>query len=459
MGGYVTFVVGIFILILAYLFIGTPVSDKVTPSPSPKPVAYCEKVDASTTETFEAPQDNATKCPYGPTGRYVAGGNFRNKFEGNTTYKLIRKNVPLNVSFFADGSEHSNTAENLGIKNSLDPLKFKLYFPEITGEIKLSQKMQSRTRVCRKEDGGYTDLLYFMDYGLAFALILENGKPIEVKGTDNTGQPNTFYLTNVYKDTQRPEIPPEVNAFACSSGISSQNVMIPKQVQSPDQKQLQLEYFLFGQGAVTNGWNDTCKPAIYLYPKQKQLVNVKVYPIGFLSYVDPVYDSKTGWTVEANPDGQIVISDKLQVTSYPYLYYESKIRDEVIKKPERGWVVRFEDLEKTYRDILPKLGLNKEQTGDFIDYWKKALPYSAYYFVGVIDPENVNYIERLEITPKPDYINRVRIYFEALDQFKEVQSPDLSAKDSQLMTNDSFRVDEWGGMVKRNKDHPFTCSQ
>jgi hypothetical protein len=136
--------------------------------------------------------------------------------------------------------------------------------------------------------------------------------------------------------------------------------------------------------------------------------------------------------------------------------------------------VKYEELNTLYQDILPQLGLNYQQTKDFADYWNQALQPAPYYFVGVIDPKNVDQIERLEITPKPDSVNRVRIYFERLDQPKVVEAPELSAFGRQLsagvaeggwqkadgkFADDKFRVVEWGGMVKNDPNHPFTCSQ
>jgi hypothetical protein len=95
--------------------------------------------------------------------------------------------------------------------------------------------------------------------------------------------------------------------------------------------------------------------------------------------------------------------------------------------------------------------------------------------VGVVDPANVDQIERLEITPKPDYINRVRIYFERLDTPKVVEAPvivdqrisELANQKGKNLSNQLisqsanllFRVVEWGGMVKNDPNHPFTCSQ
>ncbi len=516
MGPYVTMVFAIFLIVFAGMTIP---SDMTTCSwSSLTDSRYCDDGNATSSAsigsgdnsgfcrtpeqneiiTFQAPQDEATKCPNGPGGSYKSGGDHRNNFQGTTTYQLVRKRVPLNIEFFtkSDGSEHSTKAVDAGITTTLDPTKYEVYFPQISGEVKIEgNSPYSRTRDCGERSYENQGLVYFIDYGMVFALILENGKPVQVGG---------YYLTDVFKDTKRDDIPQAafdlcsgaVSASASPTKLPKQQVYIPQQQESTNNAQLQLSYFLFSNGtlgnssspqyAAVNGWVDTCKPAVYLYPPTKQAVNVKVYPQGFLTYTDPLYDSKTGWIVDAYPDGNITTAYSLQPKDYPYLYYESKIKDEFINKPTKGWVVQssvvsprssewFGPLEKQFNDVLPKLGLNSVQTKDFIEYWKKALPYSPYYFVGVVDPANVDQIERLEITPKPDYINRVRIYFERLDTPKVVEAPvivdqrisglanqkgkNLSNQLISQSANLLFRVVEWGGMVKNDPNHPFTCSQ
>ncbi len=508
MGPYVTMVVAIFIIVMAVMTIPSQEISCIWPSLSVQnrcdgfssPTAdgaasqdnsgFCREPEANEIITFQAPRDEATKCPNGPGGSYKSGGDFRNNFTQTTTYKLVRKRVPLNKEFFtkSDGSEHSTKALDAGINTSLDPTKYELYFPQISGEVKINgDSPYSRTRDCGDRSYQSQGLVYFIDYGMAFGLILENGQPIDVGG---------YYLTDVFKDTEREDIP-QAAFDLCSNSLSAstppasrsaQQIYIPQQQDSTSNAQLQMSYFLFSNGtmgnsaspqfAAVNGWVDTCKPAIYLYPPQKQLVNVKVSPTGFLTYTDPIYDLKDGWTVDAYPDGKIYDSRfTIYYKPFPYLYYESKIYDQSIEKPTKGWVVQssvistqssdwFAPLEKHFNDVLPKLGLNAVQTKDFIEYWKKALPYSPYYFVGVVDPANVDQIERLEITPKPDYINRVRIYFERLDSPKVVKTPELSAISHQLSAESGqpkadsrFTVVEWGGMVKNDPNHPFTCSQ
>lgn len=473
--GYAAVSFGLFIFIFAYFTLNAPQNPPRSQQTTSAAAAvnFCELADPAGAPTFQAPADYATKTgsPDAPPGsREVTSDcddtHVRHVFGPSlTTYQLIRKNVPLSTTDvkekkenFTGNSCHFDSAQEINIETpGVDTTKFKVFFPEISGEISLDREIPSRTR------GRDSNLLYFIDYGLVFLLHLNpDGTFTEYKGDTTQGDSDTFILADVYRDigSARPELPPD--AFECDSATTAgitpkQQVFVPNQSPSTTQDQLQLQYFVFNNGSVVNGWGIHCKPAVYLYPPKKQLVNVKVHPSGFLTYVDPPYDQSKGWLVEANPNGALFTINHKPLTNN-YLYFESKIRDEVIQKPTQGWVVKFDELENLYKDILPKLGLNQAQVNDFSEYWNKALPNSPYYFVGIIDQDNVNEIERLEITPKPDSINRVRVYFERLDSYKEVIAPKLYAKPYTL-NPDSFAVTEWGGMVKNDPNHPFTCSQ
>jgi hypothetical protein len=236
--------------------------------------------------------------------------------------------------------------------------------------------------------------------------------------------------------------------------VGASNIISPAQDASPKRDQLQLEWFVLASDKV---WGIHCKPAVYLYPERKKLVNVKVFPKGELSVTDPPYDAEKGWTVWANPDGKLkAISNQLSALSknYDYLYYESKIRDEEIKKPTEGWMVKFGELESLYARVLPQLGLNPKEQKDFSDYWLKTLPKSPYYFVGLIDKPQRDYLETLEVIPTPDTSIRFSLYFEALDQPKIVAEPEIKTP-----KREGFTLVDWGGMVKLHSGTPFTCSQ
>lgn len=197
-------------------------------------------------------------------------------------------------------------------------------------------------------------------------------------------------------------------------------------------------------------WSPECKPAIYLYPTQTTDVNVKVDPVGFLTYTDPIYPEETGWNITSHPNGQIDYQGK----QYPYLYYESKINDQAIEIPKTGYVRKYQDLPKLYDQILPLLGLNAQEIKDYKEYWQKYLPEAPYYFVGVMTEKNIDQIEPMTITPQPDTVLRVRLYYQRLEEPRWVAEPLLTSKPRQ-----GFSVVEWGGMVKNDLNHPFTCSQ
>ncbi len=231
-----------------------------------------------------------------------------------------------------------------------------------------------------------------------------------------------------------------------------------------DDKTVQLRAFTPFPVQPWGWWTPECKPAVYLYPEKEMLVNVQVaITNGFLTYTDPLYP-KGGWSVFARPNGSLQyfgnnFSDSKGKVNYatgifPYLYYEGKVADSAVQKPEEGYVIAYENLANFYDEILPKLGLNPKESQEFQDYWLKALPNASYYFIGIIPQEQLNENEPLTITPKEDTMIRVRLYFEQREKFSVVTPPTLKTP-----TRNGFTVVDWGGMVKRDKDHPFTCVQ
>lgn len=453
---------------------------ELAPSPSPveianRPVeatAFCQTVPAADAPTFRAPRDDASKMGWDDqdltSGRIIRGegkcDGIRHNLMGDTTYRLIRKNVPLTNTDvkehnfnWDDTSCHFNTAEKLDINiPEVDKTKYKVFYPEISGEISVDRALFSRTR------NGDSNLMYFIDYGLVFLLhINPDGSLTELKGGTTQGTPETFVLADIYQDidSDRPDLPPEALSCDTTRGAaiaSGPQVVIPNQGnQTPDQ--LQLQYFVFGSNTassqVVNGWGIHCKPAVYLYPPQKQLVNVQVFPKGELSYTDPPYDPKTGWTVNANPTGQLLTLNSQPITNN-YLYYESKILDSEIQKPTQGWITTPAEMENLFDRILPELGLNNKEAKDFKDYWLNKLPDSPYYFVGLIEKPQRDYLETLKVTPNPDTSIRFSLYFEMLDQPKSVTEPAINTPN-----RNGFTLVDWGGMVKLHPETPFTCSQ
>ncbi|MFH1186848.1 MAG: hypothetical protein V1697_01595 [Candidatus Levyibacteriota bacterium] len=215
------------------------------------------------------------------------------------------------------------------------------------------------------------------------------------------------------------------------------------------EKSLQLKKVTFVTTRSYSWWTPACKPAIYLYPEKEEEVNVKVKTKGILTLTIPSYPEE-GWTVLADKKGLITLENN----TYPYLYYESKIPDNLVKKPQKGYVVKRDELGSLFDKLLPKLGLNEKESKEFKEYWEKVLPISPYYFVGVMTKNDIDQIEPIFFNPNPDVFIRVRLYFEALDKKVNIKEPVIVTPQRK-----GFTAVEWGGMVKTNKDNPFTCSQ
>lgn len=223
----------------------------------------------------------------------------------------------------------------------------------------------------------------------------------------------------------------------------------PVDFSSDAQNNLQLKWFYLVNTPVISWWTPVCKPAIYLYPEQRQNVSVEVKTPGKFTLTIPEYP-KNGWDVVADPDGTVHSSGK----TYPYLYYESSIEDSLITKPKQGYVASYTELPELYNALLPQLGLSEKEAKEFKEYWEKALPFSPYYFVGVMTQKEIDDLEPLVINPQPDSLVRVRLYFEPLKERTFVPKPQIATPE-----RTGFVVSEWGGMVKLHEGSNFTCVQ
>lgn len=190
-----------------------------------------------------------------------------------------------------------------------------------------------------------------------------------------------------------------------------------------------------------------CKPAVYLYPEKTMSINVKVKPVGPMTYTIPQYPDG-GWTVRAEPNGDIFYQNK----RFDYLYYEAEIPDSEIVEPQEGYVVKYSELENLFNEILPKLGLNKKESTQFEEYWLDVLPKAPYYSVKIIPESNLDHIAPLTFSVKPDSIKRVTLSFAPLDKQIELPKPTILP-----FKRTGFTVIEWGGLFKRNKNYNFSC--
>lgn len=182
-----------------------------------------------------------------------------------------------------------------------------------------------------------------------------------------------------------------------------------------------------------------CKPAVYLYPKGEEVLNVKLTLDGELTVSNPPYDPVNGWKVTAYPDGTI----QSGTLAYPYLYYEAALNNVTI--PKEGFVVEQEKLRTFLITLLSKIGFNDREINDFLIYWLPRLSDKPYYFVTLLPESVINAKEALVFSVTPDEVIRARVVFEGLDLPIGVRP--LTPLRSNSVKRQGFTVTDWGGTL------------
>ncbi len=180
------------------------------------------------------------------------------------------------------------------------------------------------------------------------------------------------------------------------------------------------------------------KPVIYLYPEKTSVVDVKVEPQGGMTVSDPFYDG--GWQVKAEPNGQL--TETKSGKQYPYLFWEG--RGGLYQTPEKGFLIKKENIAKELPEKLTQLGLNANETKDFMEFWYPRMQVKPYYFVTFLGTQQMNQLAPLTINPRPDTVVRILMDFTPLDKPIDVLPLSLGRTPERK----GFTVIEWGGVIR-----------
>ncbi len=180
---------------------------------------------------------------------------------------------------------------------------------------------------------------------------------------------------------------------------------------------------------------DTAKPVIYLYPKSKTDVNVKLDFKGELVTTIPEYNG--GWNVTAEPDG--TIADKADGKKYPYLFWDGNA-DFNAWDFSSGFCVSAEETESFLRKKLPALGLLPHEYEEFIEFWTPVLKKNRYNLITFATQQYEN-IAPLDVTPEPDTVIRVHMVYGGLDKPVDIPAQRLAPPPAR----NGFTLVEWGG--------------
>lgn len=178
------------------------------------------------------------------------------------------------------------------------------------------------------------------------------------------------------------------------------------------------------------------KPVVYLYPEEKMDVSVKVL-IDELTVTIPEH-GENGWNVCAYPDGNIFNYGDGE--NYSYLFWEGN-KDGVLAA-DKGSLVPRDELESFLNESLDTLGFNATEKADFLEFWLSRMLDNTedYFFVSFIGTEDFNKVAPLEISPAPDTLIRVFMYFNPTNNYYVPEAQKLMSFERK-----GFTVFEWGG--------------
>ena len=189
------------------------------------------------------------------------------------------------------------------------------------------------------------------------------------------------------------------------------------------------------------GHNETQpkKPVIYLYPKHKQNVNVKVIPKDEFLFTYPKY-TENGWDVIAYPDGEIEYENK----TYNYLFWEGVSSEEYTIDMTKGFEVDSDTLIEFFEHTLTKIGLTTEEQADFITYWGPKLQENQLNFIHFDFNESYEKnIAQLKVTPQPNSFIRIFMTYHYIDELEYTEQQTIPT-----YKRKGFTVVEWGGSYR-----------
>ncbi len=177
------------------------------------------------------------------------------------------------------------------------------------------------------------------------------------------------------------------------------------------------------------------KPNIYIYDeKGRQIDLVFTYP-QLITISIPDY--RTGWSVTADGESNLVTSDGEECT---YLFYES-ITSRSLFDTEEGFYISADERVAEWTEILSAYGFNETEIHDFIEFWDVKLCADKDYIMYPQYTETVDIAMELVITPEPE--NIVRMWF----VFEEYQGQIYEQEEIQPFDREGYTVVEWGGMI------------
>ncbi len=193
---------------------------------------------------------------------------------------------------------------------------------------------------------------------------------------------------------------------------------------------------------IRSGTEMVKKPVIYLYPEVPTIVEVKVKPIGELTFTYPLYNES--WNVLADPSGELSINEK----KYNYLFWES---EQQLNSDDfdmsQGSIVSKDATISFLEEKLTEFGMNSKEQADFITFWGPQLNKNSSNFIHFVLNDDANLFADLSISPKPEAVYRIYLVF---CDSKGISELSISEQILPKMNRSGFIALEWGGVEITN---------
>lgn len=175
---------------------------------------------------------------------------------------------------------------------------------------------------------------------------------------------------------------------------------------------------------------------LYLYPEKETQVTIQVKPPAQIISSNPTYNDS--WQVLAYPDGRLKTLDGKIFSKISYDYLTSPLGP-----PETGLVVKKEELGEALKTYGASLGLAGQEIADFVLFWQKNLPAAPYYLISHYNQAQSQTLMPLEISPRPDLLIQVVMYFKPLEKPVNANHPIFEKIPPRL----GFVAVDWSGLI------------
>ncbi|MDD3051977.1 MAG: hypothetical protein PHR06_12655 [Candidatus Cloacimonetes bacterium] len=181
------------------------------------------------------------------------------------------------------------------------------------------------------------------------------------------------------------------------------------------------------------GDNSVDKPVIYIYPEIAGQFEISLSFKDGVNLTESIPQYNDGWKVFIDDKGRID-------NTYDFLFYEAALPGN--QKFEKGYCFASDQVYLGIKQLLIEIGMNDREISDFLDYWQSRLNDYPFYNVCPITNSEIDNFVSLHITPVPDAVLRIWLFFEGTNQKENLIKPSISK-----FVRGKTTVVEWGGVM------------